>query len=134
MLHQLILQGQVQAMRLDELGVLGLLLPQAPYREGQQSKGASGALEGRGPTLVMLNADGAWTATLEDGTRVSASTLRRVACDCGLLAVGHDGQISPESLSRRKRATEAARINGDLEAHYRPKPQTYAVSPPRRVA
>ena len=31
-----------------------------------------------------LGPDGAWTGTLEDGTRVSAETLRRMACDCGL--------------------------------------------------
>jgi hypothetical protein len=80
-------------------------------------------------------------------TRVSAETLRRV--DCSLVAVGHDGQalsigrralmlrngqISPESLSWHKRATEAARINGYLEAHYRPKLQTYTFSPPSRAA
>jgi hypothetical protein len=33
-----------------------------------------------------LAADGMLAATLEDGTSVSAETLRRVACDCGLLA------------------------------------------------
>ena len=32
--------------------------------------------------------------TLEDGTRVSAETLRRVACDCGLLAAGGDGEAT----------------------------------------
>jgi hypothetical protein len=32
--------------------------------------------------------DGALAGTLEDGTRVSAETLRRVACDCGLVAEG----------------------------------------------
>ena len=36
----------------------------------------------------VLAADGAWAATLEDGTRVSAETLRRVACDCGLAGRG----------------------------------------------
>ncbi len=35
----------------------------------------------------VLGPDSAWAATLEDGTRVSAETLRRVACDCGLVAV-----------------------------------------------
>jgi hypothetical protein len=38
---------------------------------------------------------GAWAGTLEDGTRVSAETLRRVACDCGLLATGGDGDAAP---------------------------------------
>ena len=33
----------------------------------------------------VLAPDGQWAATLEDGTRVSAETLRRVACDAGLV-------------------------------------------------
>jgi hypothetical protein len=36
----------------------------------------------------VLGPDGALAGTLEDGTHVSAETLRRVACDCGLVAVG----------------------------------------------
>jgi hypothetical protein len=40
----------------------------------------------------VLGPDGAWAGTLEDGTRVSAETLRRVACDCGLVATGGDGE------------------------------------------
>ena len=39
-----------------------------------------------------LGPDGALAATLDDGTRVSAETLRRVACDSGLVAVKHDGE------------------------------------------
>ena len=35
----------------------------------------------------VLAQDGALAATLEDGTRVSAETLRRVAFDCGLVAL-----------------------------------------------
>jgi len=54
----------------------------------------------------VLEADGAWSATLEDGTRVSAETLRRVACDCGLLAVGHDGQAL--NIGRRARSIPPA--------------------------
>jgi hypothetical protein len=36
----------------------------------------------------VLGPDGALAGTLEDGTHVSAETLRRVACDCGLVAAG----------------------------------------------
>ena len=54
----------------------------------------------------VLEADGAWSATLEDGTRVSAETLRRVACDCGLLAVGNDGQAL--NIGRRARSIPPA--------------------------
>ena len=43
---------------------------------------------------------------LEDGTRVCAETLRRVACDCGLVAVGHDGQAL--NIGRRARSMPPA--------------------------
>jgi hypothetical protein len=48
----------------------------------------------------------AWTATLEDGTRVSAETLRRVACDCGLVATGGDGEAL--NIGRRARSIPPA--------------------------
>jgi len=54
----------------------------------------------------VLGADGSWSATLEDGTRVSAETLRRVACDCGLVAVGHDGEAL--NIGRRTRSIPPA--------------------------
>jgi hypothetical protein len=54
----------------------------------------------------VLDPDGAWSGTLEDGTRVSAETLRRVACDCGLVAVGHDGQAL--NIGRRARSIPPA--------------------------
>ncbi len=54
----------------------------------------------------VLGPDGAWTATLEDGSRVSAETLRRVACDCGLVAVGHDGEAL--KIGRRARSIPPA--------------------------
>ncbi|HTZ51196.1 MAG TPA: DUF222 domain-containing protein, partial [Spirochaetia bacterium] len=53
-----------------------------------------------------LGADGSWSATLEDGTRVPAETLRRVACDCGLVAVGHDGEAL--NIGRRTRSIPPA--------------------------
>lgn len=45
-------------------------------------------------------ADGVLAATLEDGTVISAEAFRRVACDCGLVAVTGDG----ESLNIGRRA------------------------------
>ena len=54
----------------------------------------------------VLGPDGAWTATLEDGSRVSAETLRRVACDCGLLATGGDGEAL--NIGRRARSIPPA--------------------------
>ena len=54
----------------------------------------------------VLGPDGALAGTLEDGTRVSAETLRRVACDCGLVAVHHDGQAL--NIGRRTRSIPPA--------------------------
>jgi len=54
----------------------------------------------------VLGPDGSWTGTLEDGTGVSAETLRRVACDCGLLAVNHDGEAL--NIGRRARSIPPA--------------------------
>lgn len=50
--------------------------------------------------------DGTLGGTLEDGTHVSAETLRRVACDCGLVAAGADGERL--SIGRRARTIPPA--------------------------
>ena len=49
----------------------------------------------------VLAPDGALAGTLDDGTRVSAETLRRVACDCGVVAVGGEGEAL--NIGRRTR-------------------------------
>ena len=54
----------------------------------------------------VLGPDSAWAATLEDGTRISAETLRRVACDCGLVATGGDGEAL--NIGRRARSIPPA--------------------------
>jgi hypothetical protein len=46
--------------------------------------------------------------TLDDGTHISAETLRRVACDCGLLAQGGHGELSTVSIGRRSRSIPPA--------------------------
>ena len=55
---------------------------------------------------------------LEDGTRVSAETSRRIACDCGVVRIGHgpDGQIT--GAGRRKRTVSPA-LRRALEARDR---------------
>jgi hypothetical protein len=53
-----------------------------------------------------LGPDGQLAGTLEDGTRVSAETLRRVACDCGLTAAGGNGENL--SIGRRTRSIPPA--------------------------
>jgi len=54
----------------------------------------------------VLEPEGAWSATLEDGTRVCAETLRRVACDCALVGVGHEGPRL--NIGRRARSIPPA--------------------------
>jgi hypothetical protein len=53
-----------------------------------------------------LGPDGTLAATLQDGTQVSAETLRRVACDCGLVAAGADG--GELAVGRRARTIPTA--------------------------
>jgi hypothetical protein len=53
-----------------------------------------------------LAPDGTLSATLEDGTRVSAETFRRIACDCGLVAV--TGQGEALDIGRRARSIPPA--------------------------
>jgi len=55
-----------------------------------------------------LAPDGVLAGTLDDGTRVSAETLRRVACDCGLVAVE-----SPRPANREE-------VDGSASAPPRP--------------
>jgi hypothetical protein len=55
-----------------------------------------------------LAPDGALAGTLDDGTRVSAESIRRVACDCGLVAVGHDNSGATMSIGRRSRSIPPA--------------------------
>ena len=64
----------------------------------------------------VLGPDGAWAGTLEDGSRVSAETLRRVACDCGLLAIGGNGEAL--NIGRRARSIPPA-IRRALMLRYR---------------
>ena len=54
----------------------------------------------------VLGPDGTLAGTLEDGTHVSAETLRRVACDCGLVAAGADGEEL--NIGRRTRTIPPA--------------------------
>ena len=55
---------------------------------------------------------------LEDGTRVSAETSRRVACDCGLVTVGHGLGGEVVGAGRRRR-TVSPKLRRALEARDR---------------
>ena len=55
-----------------------------------------------------LAPDGILAGTLEDGTPVSAEAIRRVACDCGIVAVGHDPAGTNMSIGRRSRSIPLA--------------------------
>jgi hypothetical protein len=50
-----------------------------------------------------LAPDGRLAATLEDGTRVSAETFRRIACDASLVGVISDAAGNPLNVGRRTR-------------------------------
>ena len=54
-----------------------------------------------------LAPDGVMAATLEDGTGVSAETLRRIACDCGVVAVAGSDPVGM-TVGRRTRAIPPA--------------------------
>jgi hypothetical protein len=51
-----------------------------------------------------LAPDGILAGTLDDGTRVSAEAIRRVACDCGIVAVGNDKIGTTMTIDRRIRS------------------------------
>jgi Domain of unknown function DUF222. len=53
-----------------------------------------------------LAPDGVLSATLDDGSRVSAETFRRIACDCGVVAVAGDG--AELNIGRRARSIPPA--------------------------
>jgi hypothetical protein len=52
--------------------------------------------------------DGTHAATLDDGTHVPAETLRRVACDCGLIGVREDERGEVLDVGRKTRSIPAA--------------------------
>ena len=56
----------------------------------------------------VLGEPGDWTATLDDGTRLPAETLRRLACDCGLVPTRTNGEGSVLDVGRRTRSIPPA--------------------------
>ena len=52
--------------------------------------------------------NGAKVATLDDGTRLPAETLRRLACDCGLVATRTEADGSVLDVGRRTRSIPPA--------------------------
>ncbi len=56
----------------------------------------------------LTSSDGKLGAALEDGTHVSAETLRRVACDGGVVVAAVDEQGAVLDIGRRTRALTAA--------------------------
>jgi hypothetical protein len=80
----------------------------------QPNPNATGAGGDRYQLIVHLDqdvlaADGAWAATLDDGTRVSAETLRRMACDAAVVSTQlGDAPASVLDVGRRTRSIPAA--------------------------
>jgi hypothetical protein len=58
--------------------------------------------------LAPSTMEGAHAATLDDGTPVTAETLRRVACDCGLIAVSEDERGEVLDVGRKTRSIPVA--------------------------
>ena len=81
----------------------------------------------------VLGDDGAWKATLDDGTRLPAETLRRLACDCGLVATRTDGAASVLDVGRRTRSIPPGDPAGLVAARPRlPVPWLWAHALPAR--
>ena len=85
----------------------------APQTEQQPDRGATVSDHHIHQVVIhldhaVLGPDGVHEAFLDDGTRVSAETFRRVSCDSALLAVatGEAGQVL--DVGRRTRAVPAA--------------------------
>jgi hypothetical protein len=58
--------------------------------------------------LAPSTIDGSHAVTLDDGTRVSAATFRRVACDCGVIGVREDERGEVLDVGRKTRSIPAA--------------------------
>ncbi|MEN8145211.1 MAG: DUF222 domain-containing protein, partial [Gemmatimonadota bacterium] len=104
--------------RADALGLLAERAMAAGFSEGAPLSGSSAERY-----QVMLHVDADTLASdgeqgrseLEDGTRVSAETSRRLACDGAVVAVGHSTDGSVLSVGRRTRTISPA-LRRALEA------------------
>jgi hypothetical protein len=78
------------ALRMPATRADGALLLARSFFAGGEANGAGGGSADRYQVLVHLDQDvlapdGEMASTLDDGTRVSAETFRRIACDAGLV-------------------------------------------------
>lgn len=55
------------------------------------------------PVAPVVASPEPWRAELHDGTPISGHALKRIACDCGLVAAKVDGRGQPLDLGRRRR-------------------------------
>jgi hypothetical protein len=56
----------------------------------------------------VLGSEGSWVATLDDGTRLPAESLRRLACDAGLVPTRTDETGALLDIGRRTRSIPSA--------------------------
>jgi hypothetical protein len=80
---------------------------------GEGGEGGAGGSPDRGQVIIHVDRDlsaagGQLRGSLEDGTHVSAETLRRVCCDGGLVAAALDEQGNVLDVGRRTRAIPTA--------------------------
>ncbi|MGE0785528.1 MAG: DUF222 domain-containing protein [Sandaracinaceae bacterium] len=64
--------------------------------------------EGDGGASAEAGSAMRWAAMLDDGSRLSAETFRRVACDCSLIGVKVDGDGDPLDVGRKTRSIPPA--------------------------
>jgi hypothetical protein len=89
----------------------GLIHIAAGYLQAAAGAGQGAALDAQ--VVIHLDKDlgapdGAMAASLDDGTHVSSETLRRVACDGGLVAAAVDERAGVLDIGRRTRAIPTA--------------------------
>ncbi len=82
--------------------------PESPGSQSPEKRSPETRTSGadRADLVVSLGPDPlneTHTATLEDGGRVSAETLRRLACDCGLTAIARDEHGHILDIGRKTR-------------------------------
>jgi hypothetical protein len=121
-------ETQPEQRRADAVGLIAERALAAGFGDGDRDGAGNGVVSGSRAEryLVMLHVDAgtledegdAGQSELEDGTRVSAETSRRLACDSGLVRIAHapDGQVLGAG---RKTRTVALSVRRALEARDR---------------
>ena len=105
-------QGTPAASRADALVRLVQRFAAQSEQLGDEELSAVRTGADQAQVVVHLEAsqleEGALDATLEDGTHVSAETLRRVSCDCSMVTITQDRRGDPLDVGRKTRRIHPA--------------------------